>query len=318
MNSQINSPRKANIFLLLFMIYSILLQLGIGLFATTLSTEKIISLQYYITVFQDFVLILIPLLVYSLVTKTSPGMVIPHKRLSFKNAVYVLLITFFSLPVLLIVANVAALFFEDTANDTIVQLITGMNMPTAFFSMAIMPAIFEECLCRGVLMSNYKTTSPTVMYIISGLFFGIIHLNFQQMSYAIVAGILFAFFVHYTNSIYSSILAHLFINGYQVVLGKLFLPAETISEPVVTDFALSSTIDYISLIISFGFIIILLLAFLYTDYRLIKRFIARNRTNAEEYINNEAGTNKRFIDWYFISAIVIFAVMSLIMEIFKI
>ncbi len=313
-----NSPRKANIFIFLFLIYSILLQIGIGIYASGLDENEIISFQYYITVFQDFLLILIPLIAYFIITKTKPADFIPHKRLSFKNACYVILITFFSLPVLLVIANIAALFFEDTANDTITQLLTEMDMTTAFFSMAIMPAIFEESLCRGVVMSNYKTASPIVMYVISGLFFGIIHLNFQQMSYAVAAGILFALFVNYTNSIYSSMLAHLFINGYQVILGKLLVPAETIAESDVYDLSFNSATDYISYGISFVIIIVLFLLFIYVDLRLIKNFMKCNKDNAEEYMNNESGTNKKFIDFYFIAVIVIFIVMSFVLEIYSV
>lgn len=316
-----NSPRKANIFLLFFLIYSIVLELGISMLALSLDQEELKVFQYYLVIFQDFALILIPLIIYFLAAKTSPLDIIPHKRLSLKNAAYVVLITFFSLPVLLLAANIAALFFEDTANDTIAQYITNMSMPTALFSMAVMPSIFEESLCRGVFMSNYKTTSPIIMYVISGLFFGIIHLNFQQMSYAAAAGILFAFFVHYTNSIYSSILAHFFINGYQVVLSKLFVTEEVLADQIAVSseyMTFTTAADYISLAIGIAFIAIIFYFFIYTDIKLIKKFIAKNKANADEYMNNESGSNKKFADPYFISAIALFLIISVITEVFKI
>lgn len=311
-----NSPKRANKFLLFFLLYYLLILFVVPVIVYFLPSMHD-SIENYTMIFQDFVLILIPLIIYSIVTKTKPSEYIPHKKLSLKNAVYVILITIFSLPVLLLVANIASLFFSFDANDGLNDIMDNMNIFTALISMAVFPAIFEESLCRGLIMTNYKTTSPVVMYVISGLFFGIVHLNFQQMSYAVVAGILFAFFVHYTNSIFSSILAHFFINGYQVVLGKLLLGAKSITDSAQYSESIDNIpIDNAEMIVSVAFAALIVTAFILIDYKLIKKFIARNKLNAQEYINGESGTNKKFIDGYFIAIIVLFIIISVIMEFF--
>ncbi|MBQ9605489.1 MAG: CPBP family intramembrane metalloprotease, partial [Firmicutes bacterium] len=62
--------------------------------------------------------------------------------------------------------------------------------------------------------------------------FGIMHLDLYQLPYATAAGIIMGILVHYTNSIYSSMIAHFIINGSQVVLGMLFADAESAAEEV--------------------------------------------------------------------------------------
>lgn len=56
---------------------------------------------------------------------------------------------------------------------------------------------------------------------LSGLVFGLMHLNINQLSYAAVMGIIFALLVEATGSMYSSMLAHFAANSYSVILMQL-------------------------------------------------------------------------------------------------
>lgn len=156
-------------------------------------------------------------------------------------------------------------------------------------------------------MSNYKTTSPMIMYILSGISFGIIHLNFQQMSYAIVAGIILAFMVHYTNSIFASMLSHFFINGSQIISTKVL-----INQGVnIAEISAVNNVDPKQEIIYLGIMSLISGAIL---YYIIKKFIAHNRLNAEIYMNNESGTNKKCIDIYLVLSIIICLIFSIATE----
>jgi len=61
----------------------------------------------------------------------------------------------------------------------------------------------------------------------NGLFFGIIHLNPQQFSYAFVLGVIFAYMVYYTRSIWAGILPHFIFNASQGLLGRWAFSVET-------------------------------------------------------------------------------------------
>ena len=55
----------------------------------------------------------------------------------------------------------------------------------------------------------------------SGLVFGLFHLNINQFCYAFVIGVVFAFLVEATGSIWSSVLAHFAINTYSITIIQL-------------------------------------------------------------------------------------------------
>ncbi|MGN1318268.1 MAG: lysostaphin resistance A-like protein [Lachnospirales bacterium] len=300
-----NSPKSANKFLLFFNVYSLLLPFAF-LMPLKSGVSKITILQV-----QDIFLFAIPILIYIIVTGRKFTDLIPLNKISIKNCGYVILITILSLPILVLISTLSSLFVTDISNADITEYIGNMTMFQCVFSLAIAPAVFEELMVRGVLLSNYKTTSPIVMYIISGLFFGIIHMNFQQMSYAIFAGILFAFFVHQTNSIFSSMLAHFFINGYQAIGAKLLYNTDKISEFEV----INESISYTDNLYSVGIYFVVALVFMPFLIATIKNFKKYNKENADKYLNNEVGTNKKFIDIYFILSVVIFIFYAILFEI---
>ncbi len=296
-----NNPKSANKFLFLFIIYYIFITIVLSLATAFLPFLE----SNTMLIVQDLFLILVPIIIYLFFSKRKLSELIPHKRLDVKNALYVIMITLLSWPLMSFVSALSSVFFTTYINDSIFEYIDNLPLLSCVLAFGIMPAIFEELMCRGVILSNYKTTSPLVMYILSGIAFGIIHMNFQQMSYAIVAGIFLAFYVHYTNSIYASMLAHFFINTSQVIVAKLtikFAPdvAMAEAEPLTTQSIISTAI-----------MVIIFMPFLILT---VKRFIKRNQKAADEYLNNEVGTNKKFIDIYFILAVILFLILSLGME----
>ncbi len=84
--------------------------------------------------------------------------------------------------------------------------------------MAVVPAVVEELIFRGVLYHAYRENGVILGAVACGLAFGIMHLNLNQFCYAAVLGIIFCIFVEITGSIFSSITAHFVINGWNVLL----------------------------------------------------------------------------------------------------
>ena len=107
---------------------------------------------------------------------------------------------------------------------------------------AVMPAITEEITIRGVVLAGYDDENIYVSAVVTGLFFGIMHLDGQQFLYAVALGIILALVVRITKSIFSSMIIHFIINGTSVTMSKLtdLLPAskeelQVASEITLTD-----------------------------------------------------------------------------------
>lgn len=80
---------------------------------------------------------------------------------------------------------------------------------------ALLPAVFEELTHRGLLidaLSDRGNEIETVL--LSGLLFGAMHTNIMQFLYASLGGMLFAFLVLKTNSIYPAMLLHFCNNAF--------------------------------------------------------------------------------------------------------
>ncbi len=85
------------------------------------------------------------------------------------------------------------------------------------FTVAFLPAIFEELYFRGLMFtsfSNSYTKSTTI--VLTSLFFGIIHLDPARFIYTFLLGLILAYVLIKSESIYVSMWVH-FLNNFLVV-----------------------------------------------------------------------------------------------------
>lgn len=75
--------------------------------------------------------------------------------------------------------------------------------------LAVIPPLVEELIFRGIFFGSYRKAGMTGAALMSGLLFGCFHLNINQALYAFVMGIVFAYMVEATGSLWSSVIAHL-------------------------------------------------------------------------------------------------------------
>ena len=87
--------------------------------------------------------------------------------------------------------------------------------------MALTPAICEELVMRGVVLSEYKYKTTFKAAIMNGLIFGLMHLSGQQFLYAAILGFLFAYIVRVTGSLFSTMIVHFVFNGFNMTLSYL-------------------------------------------------------------------------------------------------
>ena len=110
---------------------------------------------------------------------------------------------------------------------SIIEAITGVKLNQTDFSaennslsqviniicITFMAPLFEECLIRGGMLNNIKRYGSWSAVISTGIFFGLLHMNYPQVPFACVMGIVSAFIVLKTNSIIPSIIIHFVINS---------------------------------------------------------------------------------------------------------
>lgn len=161
-------------------------------------------------------LILVPTFIYFILTKTNPIKLIRWKRIDLPTIFMVILLTFLTMPLITFINALSMLFSQNNVVALTEKMTTNPFMVNLLL-MAIIPAISEEFVFRGVLFHTYRKDSVLYGVVISGVVFGLMHLNFNQFSYAFVLGIIFALIIEATGSIYATIIAHFIINGNSVV-----------------------------------------------------------------------------------------------------
>jgi len=169
-------------------------------------------------VFTQLIGLLLPLGVWLAIRRENLNDFLPNMKLGMSNIIYVIAISFFIQPAMMVVSGVTSLFVSNDVSEFVVEMAVQTPLIVLLLVVAVTPSIVEEVVFRGYIQSQYKHFSIKKAAIINGIFFGIIHMNPHQFLYAFLMGVIFAYMVHYTRSIRAAVLSHFVINGGQVLL----------------------------------------------------------------------------------------------------
>ena len=206
---------KANLFALVL----IIIQFIGGSFLSSIIAKYVSDLKIILVITQVLFLF-VPTLLYFAITKENIKDVLKLRPLSFRDGFTVTIIAILAQPIAWFLSYSTSLFFENEVT-VLFNAISGYSYIELLLILALVPAVFEELAIRGIVLSGYKKNSIAIAGLFTGVIFGILHLNPQQLLYTIALGMLFAYLVRITGSIYSSILAHFVFNGFQVTLSKI-------------------------------------------------------------------------------------------------
>jgi hypothetical protein len=98
---------------------------------------------------------------------------------------------------------------------------TSKQYIIAILAMAVIPAVVEEFLFRGVILRGYERFGALTAVVVSGVLFGLLHLNLVNLPAIIFLGIMIGYVVVRTDSIFSGMLYHFIQNFLSISL--LFL-----------------------------------------------------------------------------------------------
>ncbi len=97
---------------------------------------------------------------------------------------------------------------------------------TLLLIVAVSPAICEEVLFRGVLLSGFRQRLPQWAAILAvGILFGFFHLSVYRLVPAGLTGIFFTYLVLRSGSIYLAMFAHVMLNGLSILIETGNFPA---------------------------------------------------------------------------------------------
>lgn len=138
----------------------------------------------------------------------------------------------FRMALIVSVATLALGFVTDSLNAIMPKtpewfenaMAQIMDAPVfiTLLSVSIFAPLFEEWLCRGVILRGLlQKTHPVSAILVSAVFFAVLHMNPWQALPAFILGALFGFIYYKTGSLKLTMLMHCINNTFAVVFSKI-------------------------------------------------------------------------------------------------
>lgn len=295
---------RANTYFLIIILLQLFLPIHLIFKWFNITDTKLMLLISHVVTF------IFPAIIYLIITKQSARDVLKLNKLYFKDALLIILLAFVCQPIMAFFSLVSQFFFENEIGNFVTGIVDSPYI-ILLLLIAVLPAITEEITIRGVVLSGYEDKNIYLSCAITGLLFGIMHLDPQQFLYAAVLGFVLALVVRITNSIFASELIHFLINGTSITLQKLLrlIPDNTSVMEQATEVSLRSlgSQEKIFIAIFYGMIA---LAFGIVAYFIVKKLadlnIRRGIISRDELSIKYNKSNERVFNISFIAIIIIY------------
>lgn len=183
-----------------------------------ISLTGLAKMDYSFLLLFSQAILALPTLVYVIVKKISMKELFRFRKIKLGTFFLLILFAFLIIPVMQEINLISMLFAKNEISGKITAITDGKPFIVSLFIIAMVPAFLEESVYRGCFFHTYSKVSPMKAIFLSALYFGLMHGNFNQFSYAFVMGMIFCIIVEGTDSIFSSMIIHFIINGSSVVM----------------------------------------------------------------------------------------------------
>lgn len=177
---------------------------------------------YASLVLGQVIILIIPSIIYFYITKLPIRETLRLNPIGVLDIIIIIALGIFIQPVAMLIGTISSMFFPNLISKVVFEM-NSLPLITKLAVIALTPAICEEITMRGIFLSGYKKVDIKIAALMSGLIFGILHMNMQQFFYAFALGVLLAYLVHITNSIFASMICHFTFNGFQTLLSTFIL-----------------------------------------------------------------------------------------------
>lgn len=137
------------------------------------------------------------------------------------NFIISIVIIFLMLPFSSLLSLLTMKLGAENYVDSVMLQVMDLPLALLLLAFAIVPAIVEEIVFRGVLFSHFKKLGFGVGVFVSAWGFALLHGNINQVAYAFFLGIVLAILVEINNSIFVGIFVHMLFNAVSIIAGKL-------------------------------------------------------------------------------------------------
>lgn len=122
--------------------------------------------------------------------------------------------------------------------DNSINSLAGNTLLVTLLLMAVLPAICEEFLFRGMIQRGMEKLGMGWSIFLSGILFGLFHFDFQRLAAQALIGFLSAYVVYRTDSIFNGMILHFMNNGLLLLISHSITstqPPSNYSQVNVTD-----------------------------------------------------------------------------------
>lgn len=116
---------------------------------------------------------------------------------------------------------------------------SNVDFMAASLAIGLVPALVEEFLFRGLVLRGYEKFGSKKAVILTGIMFGVLHLQLMSIPSIILLGIMISFVVYRTNSIWAGVIYHFVHNTMTVgmlYLQNFILDSADLIDDMPTDF----------------------------------------------------------------------------------
>ena len=204
--------KKGNLFFLIILLSIIATDIALSI------VVHFLEVPYYMrSFFLEIIALLIPALIYLKIRKKPFKETLRINAISIQSLLLLVVVVILSEPIMAFLNIFSQAFFHNYVSDSL-KMMEGVPYFVFLSVIAVTPAICEETVMRGIVLSNYKKVDIKVAAIMNGFLFGVFHLGPQQFFYAFALGVIFAYVVEITDSIFSSMFCHFLINGFSATV----------------------------------------------------------------------------------------------------
>ena len=198
--------------------------------AQTLLMTKGIEMSLILTLILSELVMILPCLIYLLVKRLDPAEEMGFKKIRAGTVLLSILAAVLFMPLAVFLNLLSQLFVPNAAQEILFEFESSGSQILLIVGGGIIGPLCEELAFRGVLAQRYrKFVAPIAAVAISALFFGLIHMNFNQFLYAVALGIIFAIVNVASGSIFTSMIMHVTVNVLNII------PALLISDQLGAD-----------------------------------------------------------------------------------
>lgn len=264
--------KRINIFFACFLAFYVAGSMAAGLVIGTTG----IDLPYWGQCLISQAILLIPAFIYVFINKINIYKCIPYRKIKQLDAFLSLVFGYTLIPVVLFI-NVLTQFISTNYMNDAVSDLTSYPFIIQIILLAVIPPVVEEFIFRGLIYHSYRKNGICGAALLSGLLFGVTHLNINQLCYAFVIGVMFAFLVEVTGSMWSSMIAHFAVNTYSITVMKILsLAGVDVNAMAGQTQQLSSGSMFIATIIQVIVLGTIAMGFLALSILILKKLAERN------------------------------------------